>query len=224
MKTLPCALGAIVASGASAQLITPGMYALSNHPDGGVAEPFYGLRLDELTDATSGHDRFTFDFDHDASNMVLDYDGSTIRIFGQAFGGRDIGSEYADDEHRGVYQIDFTYDVGVGFADADDDVIVDNSGNMTNFGTIVRPNGESVDLWSKSNDSYTFRFGDEDNDQGHRGFDGISGWGWLNHTVADQHVSASDWLFTARAMVPTPATASLAIAGGALAARRRKLR
>ena len=45
---------------------------------------------------------------------------------------------------------------------------------------------------------FTFRFGDEDDDLGHRDHDGISGWGWLVHPDPDSgYVLTSDWLFTA---------------------------
>ena len=43
---------------------------------------------------------------------------------------------------------------------------------------------------------FAFRFGDEDNDNGHRGVDDFSGWGWVNH--GEEHVFNSDWLFVAR--------------------------
>ncbi len=60
----------------------------------------------------------------------------------------------------------------------------------------------------------------------HRGFAGISGWGWVNHSGAPDHVVASDWLFTVGAPIPEPSAASTFAAGalvtlGAIRRRRR---
>ena len=50
----------------------------------------------------------------------------------------------------------------------------------------------------------------------------ISGWGWLDHGVAGNHVNSSDWLFT---VVPTPGTTALmAIAVALFAGGRRRRR
>ncbi|MGE0482042.1 MAG: hypothetical protein AB7Q17_16390 [Phycisphaerae bacterium] len=211
------------AASASATL-APGRYVLRNHPDGAERPPLYGLRLDELYNATSGHDVFTFDFENTASAVFLDYDGSTVRIFGRSFGGRDVGSAYANDSYRGLYDIDFTYAVGVGLATGDDDVWVDGP-NHANTGSIRGPNGALIGLWDeRGGNPYSFRLGDENNDLGHRGFAGTSGWGWLNHGSADRHVYSSDFIFTVGAQViPEPGAALLGVLGlGAAAALRRR--
>ncbi len=95
-------LGGLTAGKAQAAIINYGTYQLHNHPDGNQRPPFYGLRLDELYNATGGHDVFTWDFDHDdgvnQSAMFLTYEptmrGERIRIFGTSWGGRDGGVAY----------------------------------------------------------------------------------------------------------------------------------
>ncbi len=219
------ALSAIVAamsaaSAGHAAMIEDGLYQLHNHPDGNAASPFYGMRLDELYNATGGHDIFTFDFDHVDSNMQMTIDGTEIHIFGTVYGGRDTGSSYANDSYLGVYTVDFTYNMGVMTVPGDDDVWVDTTNNV-NTGTIDTPLGDTIALEDeRGNYGYSIRIGDENNDNGHRGHDGISGWGWLNHG-GHPHVAASDWLFTAE-LVPTPGAASLFAASGAMLIRRRR--
>ncbi|MGE0302370.1 MAG: MYXO-CTERM sorting domain-containing protein [Phycisphaerales bacterium] len=176
------------------------------------------MRLDEMVNVTSGHDIFTFDFDHPASFMTLEYTGSTITISGFAFGGRDSGTGYFADQFLGLYTINFVYNVGVGLAAGDDDLEV-VAPSFSNVGSIVGPGGSGVNsvLSDKDQGGFTFRFGDEDNDLGHRGFDGLSGWGWL--MVDGRHVANMDWIFTAE--VPAPGAAGV-LALGALALGRRR--
>lgn len=197
-------------SALSAAIIEQGLYRLHNHPDGSATPPPYGMRLDELFNVTSDHDIFTFDFDDARSDMKLTYDGSTIRIFGSVWGGRDIGSAFANEATTGLYIVDFTYDLGIRLAGGDDDLVVDTD-NRANDGYIIAPTSpDKIALVDQRLDGFSFRFGDEDNDQGHRGFAGISGWGWLTHNPATlDHIAASDWLFTAE-LIPSPATLMLA--------------
>ncbi|MGE0558977.1 MAG: PEP-CTERM sorting domain-containing protein [Burkholderiales bacterium] len=209
-KILIAALGALAVSlpvfiaPANAAAPAAGVYDLHNHPDGGAAAPYYGLRLDELINVSSGHDIFTFDFDHASSFMQLSWNGSSIHIYGQAYGGLDTGSAYGNPLYRGVWDIDFTYDTGIGVNPHN----VEVTANMVNEGTISSTFGlGTFDLVDKSNGDFSFKLGSEDNGSPHRGFAGISGWGWMNHSGAglDTHVAASDWLFTATiAPVPEP--------------------
>ncbi|MFN0137798.1 MAG: PEP-CTERM sorting domain-containing protein [Phycisphaerae bacterium] len=214
--------GALLAGTAFAAPILPGVYDLANHPDGNSQPPQYGLRLDELVNVTGNHDIFTFDFDAVGSNVDMTYDdvNGIIRIYGTSLGGRDTGGAYANDVHLGFYQIDFTYNVGVQPVAGDDDVHV--VANQQNFGTITAPNNVVYLLEDKSDGTDSFRLGDENNDLGHRGHPGISGWGWLNHglTLPAPHVAASDWLFTATYRIPEPSSLAL-IALGAVAMLRR---
>lgn len=214
------ALALCAAAGvAQAAIITPGMYTLGNHPDGAAQNPRYGMRLDELFNATGNHDIFTFDFEAPGSQMELWYTGSTIRIWGQAWGGRDIGSNYAVEPTTGFYTIDFTYNVSVSQVPGDDDLWVTAPSN-SNFGFIQGPVGGPITLSDERlGFGYTFRLGNEDNDAGHRGFNGISGWGWMNHPAGAQHIASSDWLFT---IVPAPGSAALLGMGLLAVARRRR--
>mgnify|MGYP001438217356 FL=1 len=209
-----------LAVGASGVTIDTGTYSLHNHPDGNEVPPPYGARLDELFDVTAGLDVFTFDFDHATSAMFLEYDWTSIHIYGHALGGRDIGGSYANDLYLGQYLFDFTYTLHVGIVPGDDDVYVSSdAGN--NSGSVTTPGGAVIPLFDKSDGNHAFRFGDEDNDLGHRGFAGISGWGWLMAGDPNTYIESNDWLFTAE-LVPAPGTLGLAIGGMLLAGRRRR--
>lgn len=213
----------LAASVASGQILVPGTYRLSNHPDGNQNPPPYGLRLDELYNATTGHDVFSFDFDDARSNVLLTYTGSTITIAGSAWGGRDAGAVYFTDVYNGLYTFSFTYNVGVGIAPSDDDILVDPITDGVNVGSITTPLGNTIPLRDKSDGNFTFRLGDENNDLGHRGFNGISGWGWLTHGGPNApHVADSDFLFTVGPLIPAPGAATALAALGLLAARRRR--
>ncbi len=228
---------ALAASANAMPILEPGfIYQAHNHPDGNAAPPPYGLRLDELYDATSNHDRFTFDFDfvsddfesavfvgiQERKNFPGEY---VITVFGNAWGGRDTNGAWANDQYLGEYQFEFTYAIGAQLAPGDDDFIVDPDPNARglNSGTIITPLGDTIDLTDEAGSNpYTFRLGNEDDNSGHRGFDGISGWGWLNHN-GEPHVKASDWLFTVESTpFPTPGAVALFGLGGLAAARRRR--
>ncbi|WP_299614861.1 PEP-CTERM sorting domain-containing protein [Pelagibius sp.] len=105
---------------AEAAIINQFEYDLWSHPDGALAPPPYGLRIDGIewyaTGGASGgnSDAWTFDFDHPLAEMRAVYtvnDGvndDTFRIFGTAIGGRDIsGTNY--DGPPVLVDIDFTY-------------------------------------------------------------------------------------------------------------------
>lgn len=208
----------------SAAPLSFGTYHLHSHPDGAKAPPSYGLRLDELFNVTQNRDSFTFDFDAPGSAMYLRYTPSTIRIFGVAFGGYDTGVSYHPD-WSGLWDIDVSYTNVVSIAGGDDDVIVYESEHV-NSGFIHRQGDEEIiDLFDYAgNHGYTFQLGDEGDDQGHRGFAGISGWGWLNHRDPNKHTVASDWIFTVGTrVIPSPEAGLLGLLGlGTLAAARRR--
>ncbi len=221
---MPCAVAALaigLASGpASAGFILPTdvRLLLQDHPDGNAAPPTYGLRLDELINVTPGHDRFTFSFDHPLALMQLQLTGVgpgefSIHIWGTAFGGRVVNNEY-DPLLSGPAEIDFTYMLVHPVA-GDDDLIV-TTPSFTNSGSIMFE-GSTIDLFDRANsEGFSFRIGNEDDDQGQRGFAGISGWGWLDHGEAGIHFPSSDWLFT---VIPTPGTTVLMAIAAALFAR-----
>lgn len=214
---------------ASADVIFPGLYRLHNHPDANARPPQYGARFDELFNATSGHDVFTLDFDNLDSQVFMTVGASTVRIFGQAFGGRDVGSDYANDQYRGIYQIDFTYSIGLAQVPGDDDLWVASPTDHVNFGTITPPAAANagqipINLTDQKADGYSFRLGDEDNDAGHRGFDGISGWGWMSYVNNGQssHVDSTDWIFIATPNIPSAGSGVLMALGGLSLVRRRR--
>lgn len=211
---------------AQGAFIQQGTYRLHNHPDGNVRPPLYGAKLNELYNATANLDVFTFDFDAPGSAMFLDYNGSSIRIYGTSFGGRDIGTEYANDVYRGFYTFEFLYQWGVGLAPGDDDLMVTLPPLKYNYGTLLTPLGDLVGLRDGhyNGDQPDFRFGDENNDLGHRGFAGLSGWGWLFKALPGDpytYTQDSDWIFTAE-LVPAPGTLPVAVGAAALALRRRR--
>ncbi|MGI9014528.1 MAG: hypothetical protein ACR2GY_09795 [Phycisphaerales bacterium] len=226
MKTLHSAIttgavAALLGTSVSAAIIAPGTYRLGNHPDGGIDPPPYGLRLDELFNVSSGTDKFTFDFEATGAGVFLDYDGSTIRIYGRAFGGRDIGTTY-DSNWTSFVNFDFTYRDNVGQVPGDDDLWVDDDDRDNNGYIVWEANNTRFDLNDKSDGTKSFRLGDEDNDQGHRGFAGISGWGWLLVNGRDK-AGAQDWLFTLNP-IPLPSAGLMGVAGLAVVGARRRRR
>lgn len=210
-------------------ILAPGTYALENHPDGNAANPLYGMRADGLRTGNA-NDIYTFDFEAPGAAMFTDITDNgggnySIRIYGTAFGGRDTGGSY-DATESGMVSIDFLYAVATQVP-GDDDFWVTGP-DMTNSGSIAFISGalagEAYNLVDKSNGSYSFRMGNENNDAGHRGFDGVSGWGWMNHGAVGGpiggHLNDTDWLFTV--VVPTPGSAALAGLAGLAVMRRRR--
>ncbi len=184
-------------------LVPDGTYQLGNHPDGNAGPPTYGLRLDGLTTG-NGSDIFTFSFDQaDGADVKMVVDGGEITISGTVFGGRVVSNAYVVGE-SGLWDLSFTYN-GAGLVAGDDDLQVDDLLAGTNTGTITKLFGDLAthDLvdYAGSHD-FAFQLGNEADDLGHRGFAGISGWGWMNHAPTsdpawlDHHLAASDWLFT----------------------------
>lgn len=204
-------------------------YVLGNHPDGGAADPLYGLRLDGLLTGNpvgSPHEIYTFDFEAAGAYMQMLWDGTanTIRIWGDAYGGQDSGSAYVTGT-TDWWEIDFLYTNVMGcYGDA----VCSNTGS----GSLVSSLFGSFDLTpvGAATHGYTFRV-----DEDHRGVSDLSGWGWMNHCPSDSnttstsvascssHIYSSDWLFTAHS-VPEPGTLSLFGLGllGLGLARRRK--
>lgn len=181
------------------------LYDLSNHPDGGAADPLYGLRFDGLLTGDKA-DIYTFDFEDAASSMTMLWDSvtNTLTITGTAFGGEDGGSAYVAGTTE-TWNITFTYN----------DMYVCGAGLCSNSGTgtVSSTTFGSYDLIAVSGqNSYAFQLNFD-----HRGFAGISGWGWMNHCPSagnegaggscDTHLYSSDWLFTAeKTRVPEPRT------------------
>lgn len=230
--------------GAAPILFETGLYHLGNHPDGNAQPPTYGARIDNLFGGVSP---FTFDFECDDCGMFMEYDGSTIDIFGTAFGGHPDGiGGYDDDEFDGLFEFDVSYDMAdvvENDGDGDDDGLQD-IGRLGQTGApigtleFLTPTGGDVlpdvtlwDLMDKQGDHpASLRIGNEDDDSGHRGFPGISGWGWMvfREHGEDDFVMAGgsqDWIFTARRVsIPLPGSAALMLLGLAVLARGRQKR
>ena len=208
-----------------------GHYELHNHPYGAAAAPYYGLRLDGLVTGNAS-DIFTFDFDAPGASMWMDYSIGQIHIHGTAYGGKDVGTEYDSDAK--LWDINFLYDTGLtavkrdrhhGYQDLWTKTALPSLGNV---GTISSTDGTFNLSDYSGGKGFTFRLGDTNNGAtGRRGYQGISGWGWLNHcnedvgTSCETHLSASDWLFTAQ-RVPEPGTLALFGIGATLMLIRRR--
>lgn len=192
-------LGALATFAIPAQALTTGTWELHNHPDGNVAQPLYGLRLDNLL----GDGIYTFDFDaaDQGAAMFMDISNTSIAIYGSAWGGLDIGNSYSS---PALWDIYMTYDIAGSSADGGVNDLHADSGN----GMITLTGDEltfNLIAYSGMFD-HAFYLGDEDG-SGHRGYDGVSGWGWVNYYLdggdPDVHVASSDFLFTA-SPVPVP--------------------
>jgi uncharacterized repeat protein (TIGR01451 family) len=188
-------------------LVPDGVYRLKNHnTHTGTQPPNYGMRLDKLF---GNYAVVSFDFEHPSSNVLMTVNGTVITITGTVYGGRDNGSAY-DTANAGLWELNFTYNT-VTTVGGDDDLTVTLANGGSNTGTIKAlfstshfSNGQVFNLGDYSDGVQYFRLGNEDNDLGHRGFNGISGWGWLEHGKAGSpltHVDASDWIFTAHKLI-----------------------
>ena len=172
-------------------------------------------------------------------DVVLDWDviSGTARIHGTAQGGHKAGNALDElDGFFGLYEFDYTYSN-----------VVPVPGDAGGFQDIwqVAASGDPIgtlsfsalelewELRAKSNGTFAFRFGDENDGNGHRGFDGLSGWGWLQFRLTGPSIAttqfqprtgAQDGLFTGhRRDVPVPSTTFLFALGlAALGIRRRR--
>lgn len=204
----------LLASTVQALPIDPDVtYELGNHPDGNAAPPLYGLRLDGLLTGDT-NEIYTFDFDAASSSMTMLWSSSTgqLTISGNVSGGQDAGG-------TGEYVSGTTSDWAINFVYDDVTACGDHLCANLGSGTIASSIFGSFDLLSVGSSSYGYDFKLMFD---HRGFSGLSGFGWLNHCPSagnstagascSEHVYASDWLFTASA-VPEPATLLLMALG-----------
>ncbi|MGE3181374.1 MAG: hypothetical protein AB7N71_07070 [Phycisphaerae bacterium] len=223
---LTCGVGTAITANAGVNMpvLQNGTYELNNHPDGAIRPPTYGLRLDGL-DGNNQHN-FTFDFDNDASDMrmTLNLNNGSIRIFGTTYGGRDMGTAYQNPSMgaTGLWQVDFTYNANVSVR-SDGAIVVAES--QQNSGYIQPLFASNLNAFANNAQIPLVDFMDPSFllDTNHRGFAGVSGWGWVNHS-GNPHVYSSDWLFTVGASaIPSPGAASLGMIGLTLASvfRRR---
>lgn len=222
------ALSAFGTASAAPPVLSSGIYHLNNHPDGGAQPPGYGLRLDGLDGNPSRI--YSFDFNDSRSNMLMDLDlgAGTIRIYGESYGGRDVGSTYGNESggRVGLWEIDFTYTANVSVR-PNGTIVAAPSGSQ-NSGYIQPLFNSSVARFAGNPQIPLIDFNMQQNtpsfllELGHRGFAGVSGYGWLNHS-GEPHVAASDWLFTVGNPIPSPSAAFLGLIGlaGSAWVRRR---
>jgi len=111
-------------------------YDLTNKAPGALANPDYGLRLDDLfTSPTNSY--WTFDFNNTAGTSVkMDVDtvNATARVYGTVFGGRDGGSTWVSGT-TAFWELDFLYSDGVTIDDPTSglwtvDLNADNYGSL----------------------------------------------------------------------------------------------
>lgn len=228
-----CTLGLSVSAPSSASAAAF-LYELHDHPDGTLASPDYGLRLDGLYGGTSND--FTFSFDTNGAYMTLLYDqtANTVRISGTAYGGIDTGSGW-DANNSGLVNIDFTYRQNVvtdgtgTFGTDTDNLGVRTTGHAQTVGTgnsgsltlgagnwsLGANTGDSFTMVDQESGGFSFKFNNFDD---HRlaqypsfgGPEDYVGWGWLNHWPTGSnpagHIYYSDWLFTGLYLPPPTTT------------------
>lgn len=182
------------------------LFVLHDHPDGTLAPPQYGLRIDDLL----GTGRWTFSFDYSDGDedayvtLACDETAGTMRIQGRAYGGQVVNNAWSQDS-RGWIDIDFTYASNFSIKDdcgalSGDDYYV-TSESLSNAGTITLDGwgGNQVFAFtdrSGENNGCSFIF---DNDEDAKGDPSIasdpatwSGSGWLQPATN----GSRDWLFT----------------------------
>jgi len=178
-----------------------------DHPQGDMAPPTYGLRIDNLL----GDGEYTFSFDYsdgiESARVTLTYDPALnqIRIAGRAYGGKVENGDWAASV-RGWIDFDFAYTDAVAMydncmRDAGNDLYVTgasalNTGTFTLAGWGGNASFSFIDRANESGCSFIF-----DNDWDSKGVDEIANdpqvWsasGWLQPGTSGQR----DWIFIAR--------------------------
>lgn len=192
-------------------------FELNDHPDGGVAEPFYGLRLDDIV--APGVATLSMDFYNNTRMTVIDDNGAlSMHITGTLYGGAVSNDAYVNPHS---YEIDFSYALNVSDAGNGWEV---NGFDVGNTGTITDLDTQLVTtLYGKANmaDLVFSMLAD-----GHRLDNDNSSWvgrGWLTDQAdgSDPYSGYRDWLFIA---TEVPAPSGMAILGlaGLVSTRRRR--
>ncbi len=174
-------------------------YRIADHPDGNAANPTYWLRADDIAGPPT-----TFTTLHPDADVRLlwDSDLETIHIWGTTFGGHAAGDVY--DDEAGLWSIDFRIQ-NVRDEGAELRVFgLNGSGTITSLRTEEE---FALELYPPTYDSFIMG-------RDHRGFDGVSGWGWI--AVDGARDRTNDFLFTVAQPVPEPGSATLFGVGGIL--------
>lgn len=201
--------------------------SLENHPDSQLARtgaPDYGLRLNGYF-LESISTKYTFDFEHENSSITLSVDGDEYTISGQIYGGSSLehNADYLTQSDgsssEAVWNIEYTlHDVG-GSCPASYELCLGNGS-----GTLDSELGDFALTGMSNKDGFEFAFID-----GFRGFDGITGWGWLGWENLDSGTTGKgDFLFATgdpiTSEVPLPPAMILFASGiGALISTRKRI-
>lgn len=202
----------VTAVPASADVYT---FTLHDHPDGESVPPIHGLRLDGLIQANEVY-TFSFDYvdDMEMAEMTLEFrEGiGEIRIFGRAYGGREIGDVW-DPAESGWIDIDFTYRNNVIRADyidgapGDDIYVLDAHPNNNGTITLDGWGGDQVfNFMDKTANYYSFSFDSDHDTKGNQAIASDpttwSGAGWLDGPGHPYR----DWLFLGQLDMAVPTT------------------
>ncbi|MEM7791191.1 MAG: hypothetical protein AAF546_07310 [Verrucomicrobiota bacterium] len=246
-KCIRLILGLCVAVATNPLTAAITVFGLADHPDGNQNPPTYGLRLDGLDGDSSKEFTFSFGasspFGSTEVNLFYDDVANTIRIFGEVYGGKDIGAVW-NPGAVGRWEVEFIYNVNVtGSATSTTSSLVVEADSPSNQGTIKFLSGTGFAAGETFN--LTDEGGSKNNmdsflllSDGHRlagDNSTIVGRGWLNHAAAPQpapteykdHVAASDWLFIIQdqgVVIPEPSAFAFILTGfvGFFAFLRRK--
>ncbi|MEM7564182.1 MAG: PEP-CTERM sorting domain-containing protein, partial [Pseudomonadota bacterium] len=119
-------------------------YSLSDKAPGAIANPDYGLRLDDLFGSANTNWTFSFDDPGASMTMDIDTDNARVHIHGTVVGGRDVGSSWANPAR---WELDFTYDTNLTITDASTGFwsLSYVGDNAANFGTLTLLDDINVD-------------------------------------------------------------------------------
>lgn len=225
---------ALLPSSASAAVLS---FDLADHPDGGLAPPTYGLRLDGLFTGTGGS-YWTWSF----TDITMDVDttNDTVHIYGDLLGGNEIR------ELDNSTDVRIDYDWSVNFVYSDNvttdefgawSVSSNGASNSNNFGYVTLNSDADIDGDSLSDQGKSIGFvefmgaGFAADSARCDGLPDCGPWvgeGWLSHTTgfidpatdpstwSVSHFSTQDWLFSSNAPAPVPVPAAAWLFGSAL--------
>ncbi|MDH3717629.1 MAG: Ig-like domain-containing protein, partial [Planctomycetota bacterium] len=189
-------------------LVQDGIWVLHDHPDFG-----YAMILSGLLPGDSYTSEFHFDAPEEGASVIMEVDGPVITISGTVWGGQP-GEEQ-------LWEIFIQYIDGE-IAPTDDDTLAQNSNPGATLTSVDDPTEVYfIDAYAGSN-PFALQLGNTEDDSGLFGFDGISGFGWLNHDqtpgqdvdefgnfITNLHSGPSDGAFTAQYAGPVPITPNL---------------